>query len=401
MHFNDAILEYGFDCRARKLSDKTISNYQKQLRYFQRYLEAEFKINQVEEVRSFHVKQFLVSMDDKGRKPRYINDLLKVFKTFFNYMKKEGYNKPFGLRCGKMSMTIIDFFSSFSWITRERRFFYTVLKIFSSSLPRAIIESNPARTGGYLVTQTELLIRSTLDGSLQPSLFYRSSSDEKRPLLVGLHTWSFDRFNQIQNILPYAEKLDFHLLLPEFRGPNLATNPRCTQACASEYVLQDIRDVIDHVLTMDNVDADNILLLGQSGGGHAALMMAAKWPELFRAICAYVPITDLAAWAEENPNYHSHVLACCSDSREEMMKRSPIHYLGAISKANVKLFHGKYDPVVPVSHSINFFNRMIAEYPSARTYLDIFDGGHEINMEQAMYWLLSQYSRLDMTRVSG
>ena len=31
MHFNDAILEYGFDCRARKLSDKTISNYQKQL----------------------------------------------------------------------------------------------------------------------------------------------------------------------------------------------------------------------------------------------------------------------------------------------------------------------------------------------------------------------------------
>jgi len=37
------------------------------------------------------LKQFLVSMDDKGRKPRYINDLLKVFKTFFNYMKKEGY----------------------------------------------------------------------------------------------------------------------------------------------------------------------------------------------------------------------------------------------------------------------------------------------------------------------
>jgi len=47
----------------------------------------------VEEVRSFHVKQFLVSMDDKGRKPRNINDLLKVFKTFFNYMKKEGYIK--------------------------------------------------------------------------------------------------------------------------------------------------------------------------------------------------------------------------------------------------------------------------------------------------------------------
>ena len=93
MHFNDGIVEFGFDCKARKLSDKSISNYQKQLRYLLRYLEAEFKVNQVEEVRSFHIKQFLVDMADKGRKPQYINDLLKVFKTFFNYMKKEGYIK--------------------------------------------------------------------------------------------------------------------------------------------------------------------------------------------------------------------------------------------------------------------------------------------------------------------
>ena len=50
MHFNDGILEFGFDCKARKLSDKSISNYQKQLRYLLRYLEAEFKVNQVEAI---------------------------------------------------------------------------------------------------------------------------------------------------------------------------------------------------------------------------------------------------------------------------------------------------------------------------------------------------------------
>ncbi len=43
MHFSDAITEYSFDCKVRKLSVKTISNYQKQLRYLQRYLEEEFK----------------------------------------------------------------------------------------------------------------------------------------------------------------------------------------------------------------------------------------------------------------------------------------------------------------------------------------------------------------------
>ena len=34
MIFQDAIVEFGFNCRARKLSVKTIGNYQKQLRYF-------------------------------------------------------------------------------------------------------------------------------------------------------------------------------------------------------------------------------------------------------------------------------------------------------------------------------------------------------------------------------
>ena len=39
MYMKDAIAEYGFDCRIRKLSPKTIDCYTKQLRYFQEYLE--------------------------------------------------------------------------------------------------------------------------------------------------------------------------------------------------------------------------------------------------------------------------------------------------------------------------------------------------------------------------
>ena len=93
MHFSDAITEYCFDCKVRKLSPKSISNYQKQLKCLQRYMEQEFQIKNVEDVRSFHIKSFLSMMDDKERKARYINDLLKVFKTFFNYLKKEGHIK--------------------------------------------------------------------------------------------------------------------------------------------------------------------------------------------------------------------------------------------------------------------------------------------------------------------
>ena len=77
--------------------------------------------------------------------------------------------------------------------------------------------------------QTEIGVKSTLDGTTQPSLFYKSESKEKRPLLLGLHTWSFARSNQIKNMLPLAEKYDFNLLLPEFRGKNLESNPICRQ----------------------------------------------------------------------------------------------------------------------------------------------------------------------------
>ena len=132
----DAIMKYELECKVRRLAEGTINNYDRHLRYLRdyleaehnvvvleeikplhlkrfllmnesnelhvmksplriiagaffmtsssntyllRYLEAEFRVNQMEGVRTFHIKQFLVDMADKGRKPQYINDLLKGF----------------------------------------------------------------------------------------------------------------------------------------------------------------------------------------------------------------------------------------------------------------------------------------------------------------------------------
>ena len=245
--------------------------------------------------------------------------------------------------------------------------------------------------------QREILVKSTLDDSLQPSLFYPASR-KGRPLLVGLHTWSHDRFNQIDNMLPWAEKLDFNLLLPEFRGSNLDTNPNCLQACGSQYARQDVKDAIDHVLP--EVDAQNVFLLGLSGGGHMALLTAAFWPQLFKAVGAAVPITDLVKWSEQNADYKPHILACCR-TPEEMAARSPITYADGIARANVKIFHGKFDPVVPVSHSVALYEKINGYDPAARVFLDIFDGGHQIDMQSAMHWLLSQYESKEATQVTG
>ena len=249
--------------------------------------------------------------------------------------------------------------------------------------------------------QREILVKSTLDSTMQPSLFYKSETNEKRPLLVGLHTWSHNRFNQINNMLPYAQKYDFNLLLPEFRGNNLKTNPICTQACGSDYAKQDIKDAIDYVIANENVDSENVFLLGLSGGGHMSLLMAGFCPEYFKAIGAYVPITDMEKWISQNKNYREHVLACCGDSVDEMKKRSPLSYVENIAKSNLKIFHGKFDPIVPMSHSLELYNEIMSKYPDARVFLDIFDGGHEIDMEAAFYWIISQYKGVSKVQVTG
>ena len=249
------------------------------------------------------------------------------------------------------------------------------------------------------LSYTEILIKSSIDGTMQPSLFYESPN-KNRPLLVGLHTWSYDRFNQVENMLPAAEKYDFNLLLPDFRGANIMSNSNCKDACGSLKAKQDICDAIDYVLANYNIDKENVFLLGASGGGHMSLLMAGFCPEYFKAIAAFVPIADLAKWIDENPKYREHVIACCCDA-DEMKSRSPITYLDKIATANIKIFHGKYDRSVPVSQSINFFNELNAKYPESHVFLDIFDGGHEMDMKEAMYWINSQYNREEVIDVTG
>lgn len=246
----------------------------------------------------------------------------------------------------------------------------------------------------------ELLIKSTMDQTMQPSLFFAAKGNN-RPLLVGLHTWSYDRFNQEKKLLPIAQQYDYNLLLPEFRGVNKLKNPNRALACGSEYARQDIKDAIDYMIAEKNIDKENIFLFGESGGGHMALMMAAYCPNYFKAIAASVPISNLIQWAEEREEYRIDIFACCGEDPVEIAKRSPISYIEKIAKANLKIFHGKYDPVVPVKQSIALFNRITEVHPEARVYLDVFDGGHETDMITVFHWLQSQYNQDSKVAVTG
>lgn len=92
MFMKDAMVEFDLECKVRRLAKGTINNYGKHLSYLLHYLE-EQEITRLEDISRVHIKQFLLIKEDQGCKPQYINDLLKVFKTFFRYCVDEEYLK--------------------------------------------------------------------------------------------------------------------------------------------------------------------------------------------------------------------------------------------------------------------------------------------------------------------
>ena len=84
-----------------------------------------------------------------------------------------------------------------------------------------------------------------------------------------------------------------------------------------------------------------------------------------------------------------------------MKKRSPISYIDSIARANLKIFHGKFDNVVPVAQSERLYSKIREKHPDARVFFDVFDGGHEIDLNSAEYWFMTQYKGKNVTRVTG
>ena len=236
----------------------------------------------------------------------------------------------------------------------------------------------------------EIFVKSSSDGTLQPSLFCEAS-EPGRPLLVNLHSWSYDRYNKIDTLVEYCNRYNWNLLSPDFRGPNIPENPDVKNSCASTAAMEDILDAVEYICENYQVDKTSILLLGASGGGHMTLMMCGHKPKLWRAAMAWVPITDLAKWyvqkKEVGAKYCNDILAVVGAEPDEVPEsyslRSPISYIDSIAQSRLCICHGLYDQSVNVRHSLDFYSELQSRHPNASVYLNIFDGKHEINYDDA------------------
>lgn len=286
----------------------------------------------------------------------------------------------------------------------------------------------------------EINYLSKADNTKQPALFYAPTvRGEPRPLLVGLHSWSS---NYRQNNSLYGKwciEKKWNFIHPNFRGPN-----RRREATGSELVVKDILSAVEFAKKNGAVDETRVYLLGASGGGYAALLMAGRAPEVWAGVSAWVPILDLAQWhaqtSKRKLKYAREIETSIggkpvpgSEAAAEAMKRSPVTYLaharGVALDINAGIDDG-HTGSVPISHTLDAFNlvaavkdrlsaKQISEFtrtakvpasleyalPTDKTYgakrvlfrrhsgsarVTIFQGGHEIIPSAALQWLAKQ-----------
>lgn len=218
----------------------------------------------------------------------------------------------------------------------------------------------------------------------EQNAYFRKSNKDNQPLIVRLHNWGSDYRNN-DPISFVAAQHDLNYIHPNFQGPN--NNP---DACGSDIVIKDIDDAIDYAIKHGNVDKDKVFVLGVSGGGHAALMHFLKSEHKVNTYMAWVPITDLEDWYYESlgrgNHYYKDILACTNSKDElnlkEAHKRSPMYNKIPKEKllhTKLKLYtgiHDGYTGEVPITHTINFYNKLADEF-----------GQEEVSQEDIIYLL--------------
>jgi len=91
MLLEDVLKEFIFDCQLRKMSERTIEEYNaSNVRLFQ-YINLQYQIKELEQVNHVIIKSYIQYLISLGRKESYINSIIKSLRAFFRYCLREEY----------------------------------------------------------------------------------------------------------------------------------------------------------------------------------------------------------------------------------------------------------------------------------------------------------------------
>ncbi len=114
----------------------------------------------------------------------------------------------------------------------------------------------------------------------------------------------------------------------------------------------DLTDAAMWIAKQGIADPQRISIVGASYGGYAALMGAAKTPELFRSAVSFAGVTDLVELGlDENKYIFEQQIGSLDTERERLRATSPV-FLADKYKIPLLLIHGTKDRSVPYNQAV-------------------------------------------------
>ncbi len=220
---------------------------------------------------------------------------------------------------------------------------------------RPLLLTRPELEGYKLATVKSVQVKAS-DGVLVPAYLTLppGSSGKGLPAIVMPHggpqsrdEWGFDWLAQ------YFAHKGYAVLQPNFRGSAGYGDEWFKENGFKSWkiAIGDVTDSGRWLVSEGIADPSKLAILGWSYGGYAALQSGVVAPDLFKAIVAIAPVTDLAEFRREfTRSSAQRVMRDWVGTGPHLKEGSPAQNVDAI-KAPVMLFHGDVDLNVNVLES--------------------------------------------------
>jgi len=245
-----------------------------------------------------------------------------------------------------------------------------------------LVETHPGLNADNLVQKEKVSYKARDGLNIEGYLSVPKGTKGPAAMVVLPHGGPFTQdSNSFDTFSSYLVNKGYLVFQPNFRGSSGYGHQFLSQG-VGQYGMamqDDITDGVHYLIEQKRADPKRICIMGASYGGYAALLGAARTPDLYQCSISFAGISDLREHRYSHRKYTSYNLAKkqFGEDNDLLEQNSPLNMVEKI-KAPVLLLHGTEDRSVAVKQS-RLMAEELADENKVFRYIEIEDGSHYLD----------------------